>query len=70
VYLSPIYAAARSVAGVQTVAATVFQPQGVQTNRFLNNGVIPLGPFQVARMDNDPSLPGNGRLTLKLQGGR
>ena len=28
VYLSPIYAAARTVAGVQTVTATVFEPQG------------------------------------------
>jgi len=70
VYLSPIYAAARSVAGVQTVAATVFQPQGVKTNSFLNNGAIPLGPFQVARMANDPSLPGNGQLTLNMQGGK
>jgi predicted phage baseplate assembly protein len=70
VYLSPIYAAARSVAGVQSVTATVFQPQGVQTSTFLNNGAIKLGPFQVARMDNDPSLPGNGQLALNMLGGK
>ena len=70
VYLSPIYAAARTVAGVQTVTATVFQPQGVATDVFLENGEIPLGPFQVARMDNDPSRPANGQLTLVMMGGK
>jgi Baseplate J-like protein len=70
VYLSPIYAAARTVPGVQSVAATVFQPQGFSTNIYLQNGEIPLGPFQVARMDNDPSRPANGQLTLKMQGGK
>ncbi len=33
VYLSPILAAARSVAGVTAVEATVFQPQGINTRR-------------------------------------
>jgi len=70
VYLSPIYAAARTVAGVQTVTATIFQPQGIATKTFLQNGEIPLGPFQVARMDNDPSLPANGKLTLVMKGGK
>ena len=70
VYLSPIYAAARTVAGVQSVTAHVFQPQGVATKIFLQRGEIPLGPFQVARMDNDPSRPANGTLTLVLKGGK
>jgi hypothetical protein len=70
VYLSPIYAAARTVAGVQSVSATVFQPQGVKTSVYLRQGEIPLGPFQVARMENDPSLPDHGRLTLVMQGGK
>ena len=70
VYLSPIYRAARSVAGVRTVTADVFQPQGVDTKVFLNRGAIPLGPTQVARMDNDPSLPDHGQLTLVLEGGK
>jgi Baseplate J-like protein len=70
VYLSPIYAAARTVAGVQTVTAHAFQPQGVATRIFLQNGEIPLGPFQVARMDNDPSRPANGQLTLVMKGGK
>jgi len=70
VYLSPIYAAARKVAGVQTVTATVFEPQGVPTKRFLALGEIPLGAFQIARLDNDPSFPNHGQLTLVMQGGK
>lgn len=71
VYLSPIYAAARTVAGVCSVTATVFQPQGaVPTDMYVQSGEIPLGPFQVARMENDPSLPNHGQLTLDMQGGK
>jgi hypothetical protein len=74
VYLSPIYAAARKVAGVTSVSATIFQPQGVVPGMidttYLANGEIPLGPLQIARMDNDPSYPSHGQLTLKLQGGK
>jgi len=70
VYLSPIYAAARKVAGVQSVTATVFAPQGVTTNLYLSEGEIPLGPFQIARMENDPSFPNHGQLTLVLEGGK
>ena len=70
VYLSPIYAAARKVAGVRSVVATVFEPQGAQTSIYLEKGEIPLGPFQIARLDNDPSLPDHGQLTLVMQGGK
>jgi hypothetical protein len=70
VYLSPIYEAARTVPGVTRVTAIIFEPQGQSTNTYLQQGYIPMGPFQVARLDNDPSLPGNGTLKLKMQGGR
>ncbi len=70
VYLSLLYAAARAVAGVQTVTATVFEPQGQNTQTYLHQGYIPMGPFQVAQLANDPSLPGNGRLTLNMMGGK
>jgi predicted phage baseplate assembly protein len=71
VYLSRVYATARKVAGVQSVVATVFQPQAAPpTSTFLANGEIPLGPFQIARLDNDPSLPDHGQLTLSMQGGK
>jgi predicted phage baseplate assembly protein len=70
VYLSPVYAAARKVPGVTSVVATVFQPQGAPTPIFLAKGEIPLGPFQIARLEDDPSLPDHGQLTLTMQGGK
>ena len=70
VYLSPIYAAVRSVAGVLSVTATKFQPQGVNSPRYLSAGTIKLGPFQVARLENDPSFPDHGTLTLVMRGGK
>jgi hypothetical protein len=70
VYLSPIYQAARAVPGVQTVQAGVFEPQGQNTQQYLQQGYIPMNAFQVARMANDPSLPDHGQLTLCMHGGR
>jgi hypothetical protein len=70
VYLSPVYAAARSVPGVVSVTAAKFQPQGVNTTQYLAAGEIKLGSLQVARLDNDPSYPNHGQLTLNLEGGK
>jgi Baseplate J-like protein len=70
VYLSPVYVAARSVAGVVSVVATKFQPQGVDTPQYLAAGEIKLGSLQVARLDNDPSYPDHGQLSLIMQGGK
>ncbi len=70
VYLSPVYAAARTVAGVVAVTATTFQPQGATSADYLAAGEIKLGPFQVARLANDPSLPDHGQLTLSMKGGK
>jgi hypothetical protein len=71
VYLSPIYSAARKVSGVQSVTATKFQAQGSPpTPIYLSKGEMPLGPFQIARLENDRSLPDHGQLTLTMQGGK
>ena len=70
VYLSPIYAAARSVPGVNAVTATTFSIQGVTDNTYLANGEIPLGPLQIARLENNRSFPNHGQLTLNMEGGK
>jgi hypothetical protein len=70
VYLSPVYVAARSVAGVVAVTATKFQPQEINTTQYLSAGEIKLGRLQVARLDNDPSFPDHGQLTLLMEGGK
>jgi predicted phage baseplate assembly protein len=70
VYLSPVYMAARSVAGVVSVTATRFQPQGIDTSQYLEAGALPLSPREIARLDNDRNFPSHGQLTLTLEGGR
>ena len=47
-----------------------FQPQGIAAKSYAQRGEIPLGPLQIARMDNDPSYPNHGRLTLVMKGGK
>jgi len=70
VYLSKIYQAARSVAGVKAVVATTFEPQGSNDPQFLRSGEIAVGPLQVARLENDPNYPNHGRLSLTMEGGK
>jgi hypothetical protein len=71
VYLSRVYEKARSVAGVVSVKATAFQPQGMTpTNQYLAAGEIEIGPLQVAQLANDPSFPNHGQLSLVLEGGK
>jgi hypothetical protein len=70
VYLSPIYAAARSVPGVASVRVTTFQRQGIADGQYLARGEMTLGPLEIARLDNDPNYPENGVLALEMCGGK
>ncbi|TQV82476.1 putative baseplate assembly protein [Exilibacterium tricleocarpae] len=70
IHLSRLVAVAQAVAGVQSVQVTKLQRQHQPPNQEIENGVLPLGPFEVARLDSDPSQPENGRLTLTVGGGR
>lgn len=74
IYLSKLVAAAQAVEGVESVTvdrlARLDEASPVERRRALDDGVLRLSPFEVARLDNDPSRPGNGKLTLTLKGGR
>jgi len=70
VYLSQIYAAARQVAGVGSVNATVFQRQGVDDGQYLNDGFMHLARLEIPRLDNDANYPEHGVLRLTLYGGK
>jgi hypothetical protein len=70
IYLSKLVAAAQAVPGVESVQVTKLQRQFAAPNFELENGVLPLGPLEIARLDNDPSFPEHGKLTLDMQGGR
>ncbi|HEX6202097.1 MAG TPA: putative baseplate assembly protein [Thermoanaerobaculia bacterium] len=69
VYLSPVVAAAAAVDGVESVRAVRFQRWGRLDEGELDDGELPVGRLEIARLDNDPSLPENGRLVLDLRGG-
>jgi hypothetical protein len=70
VYLSPIFAAAHAVPGVQSVQVTTFQRQGAPNPTYLASGELPLAPLEIARLDNDRNFPEHGVLRLDLDGGK
>lgn len=70
IYLSALVAAAQAVPGVESVKVTTLQRIYEPANGEIDNGLLPLGPLEIARLDNDPSFPENGRLRLDVRGGR
>jgi hypothetical protein len=70
VFLSQLVATAQAVPGVESVAVSKLQRLFAGPNDEIKNGVLPLGPLEVARLDSDPSFPENGLFTLNLRGGR
>lgn len=70
VYLSPIYAEARQVPGVDSVVITAFRRQYSDDELALSEGRIALDRLEVARLDNDPNYPERGVVTLDLHGGK
>jgi hypothetical protein len=70
VYLSRIIAAAQAVEGVASVTVEHLSRQGEPEAGERDTGVLPLGPLEVARLDNDPDFPEHGVLALRLGGGR
>jgi hypothetical protein len=70
VLLSPIVAAAAAVPGVRDVRALTFERLGVPSRRALDEGTLPIGRLEIARLDNAPSFPERGVLRLTMAGGR
>jgi hypothetical protein len=70
VYLSQLVAAAQAVRGVESVTVTKLQRLFERPNGELESGVLPIGPLEVARLDNDPGFPERGTLRLEVRGGR
>jgi hypothetical protein len=57
------------VDGVESANVTVFHPHGRDPENELDNGRIPIGAWEIARLDNDPSYMENGTLTISAGGG-
>jgi hypothetical protein len=79
IYVSRLVAAAQAVPGVQDVKVIELErfeasepPANVDLpgEELPLGSVLPLGPLEIARVDNDPNFPENGRLTIDVRGGR
>ncbi len=70
IYVSKIVALAQAVTGVESVVVKKLNRLFEPPNHELENGVLLLGPYEIARLDNDPSFPEHGRLVLDIRGGR
>jgi hypothetical protein len=70
IFLSKLVAAAHAVPGVESITITKLERLYEGRNQEIENGILPLGPLEIARLDNDPSLPENGRLQIIMGGGR
>jgi hypothetical protein len=70
VRLSRLVAVAAAVPGVESVHVTrlrrLFEPDRGERE----DGVLRLGPLEIATCDNDPDRPENGRLAISLGGAR
>jgi predicted phage baseplate assembly protein len=68
-FLSRVYAAAMTVAGVASVEVKRFQRWGRAENNELANAAITAAPLEILRLDNDPNFPENGKIEFELHGG-
>ncbi len=68
-YLSRLIAAVMAVEGVQSVTPKKFQRLGRLPQNEIANGVIRPGDFEVLQLEDDPSFPERGRLSLTMGGG-
>lgn len=69
IYLSQLVATAQTVTGVESVTVTRLERLYASANHELENGFLPIGPLEVAQLDNDRALPERGKLVLTLRGG-
>jgi predicted phage baseplate assembly protein len=68
VYLSRVVGAVHAVAGVDSVHAERFQRLVDPSPTSLEEGVIPMGRLEIARLANNPSFPEHGRIELSVGG--
>jgi hypothetical protein len=70
VHLSRLYAAVEAVEGVDSAVVTRFRIYGEEDNGELETGTIPIGAWQIARLDNDANFQENGVLRLSAGAGK
>lgn len=68
--VSRLVAAAHDIEGVADVHIEVLNRLYEEPDDEIDSGLLPIGPTEIARLDNDPDAPENGRLDLLPKGGR
>jgi len=69
VFLSQIYKSVMKIVGTSSVSVTTFQRLAKPYNGELEAGVVKMAPSEIARLDNDPNFPENGKIVFILEGG-
>jgi hypothetical protein len=70
IMISKLVALAHSVTGVENVVVTKLQRYREVPGRELVDGILKIGPLEIARLDNDRNSPENGRIAFTMGGGR
>jgi predicted phage baseplate assembly protein len=68
--LSQIVAAAQTTPGIESVTVVKLERLFEGPRGEIEAGVLPIGPLEIARLDNDPNFPENGRIRFEMRGGR
>lgn len=69
VYLSQIIARVMSVSGVDYVEVQTFQRYDELPNNEIDEGAVSMHRLEIARCDNDPNQPHNGKIEFVMKGG-
>lgn len=70
VYMSAVIAAVQVVEGVESVTVLSFQRQRDNASSAIDSGVLVFSRLEIAQLENDPTFPDRGVLTLTMGGGK
>jgi len=70
VYLSGVIAAVQAVEGVESVTTLTFERQRDHASSEIDSGVLTLARLEIPQLENDPTFPDRGLLTLTMGGGK
>ncbi|MDZ8140840.1 MAG: putative baseplate assembly protein [Nostoc sp. DedQUE04] len=68
--LSQLVAIAYAIPGVESVSVTKLERLFEGANGEIEAGFLSIGSLEIARLDNDPNFPENGKFSLDIRGGR
>jgi hypothetical protein len=70
VYLSAVIAAVQAVEGVESVTTLTFERQRDHSTSAVDSGVLAFARLEIPQLENDPTFPDRGLLSLAMGGGK